>query len=1276
MNSMKINPTNHLTNQKNWPISIPLLLITLLLSFGLNQRTSAQTYTLSNAWTVANGTAHLANSANNRGVAYGAISNQVFVSTRTGAATGFIDVFDGTAGTLLSGSGGIAGANLGIDQVGVGDDGTLYGTPLDTGLNSTTGNLTLYSWTNWNSNPTPYSAYLSASGDAAVANFTGKRIGDTLTVTGAGTNTLILMGIGAQGTNFLLFHTSDGINFTPTAVFVPTGLPSTAGNIFGISFYTNGTFLVLPGANATSHNVFLVSYPANFASQSSVVGTVLGSAPTLTANLTTAINYSPAGQMLAVVQTASQTVNTNAIYSLTNFPTAASSLASTTVATPNSNGNATGGGALGGQGKTNYLYVLESNNGLQAYEIYFTLAALPPTITSQPTGATIYPPYTLTVSVSGTAPFAYQWQVTNSANAGSFSNIPGAITNFYTISAPLSTNFYRVIITNSVGSVTSSVVLVTTLNPVTNSAVSSLWRVNAGQQGYSFLPASGDATRGISYDTNSQNVVVSSSSGLYILNGNTGATNGSLSLSGAAFGGVFGGPDQVGIADDGAVYAGNLTANGQSVNFNLFRWSTPTNGATITAGSAAGGAVFSGDPGVVGASSTADRWGDYLAVRGAGLNTQILLASKGTNVALMTTGDGVNFSSSVIGVSGVPIGFAAGGISFGAGNTFWAKSYLGDLWEISFDPIALVGTVVFDYKNPSQFSSYIVGLGVDPINNILAGVNLSDNPNDMQLFELTGTSDSPLLFNQTFFGSVNGNGNDNAAVVIKYPRAYALDVNNGVVAVTYGVPSTTAPSISSPPASQSAYANVSAVTFSVSASGSLPLFYQWRFNSNNITGANSSSYMITNPPLSAAGYYDVVVHNIAGSITSAPPALLTLVIPTLSTVVTQLWTIPAGTYSFLDGSTYATRGLAYDTNTAQVLVADHNNIHLLAATNGSYLGDLGTTAVPTTGLNGWLFDQIGVSDDGTLYAANLVLAGTGFSIVSWPPGFGPNTQPTQFAYGNGTGGDPGNGSNDRWGDTMSVRGSGLNTQILIGSGGSSNVVLFTTTDGATFTPLLIAVTNIPPSATTPFSSGIAFGAGNTFWAKGGHFYDLRQVAFDPASGFGSVIQDFSAGTQVPNDLVGLSLDVSNNILAGVCLNDSPNDMQLYLLSGNSNAPALVDQAFFGSKNANAQDNGATVLKAGLGFGLDVNNGLVAISYGTPIPAPAVTLTSVAYAPGNVTINWNNVFNGHSYQVQYKNTLLDPSWINIGSPITTTNATASYTDTTASGATRFYRVISQ
>jgi hypothetical protein len=1244
------------------------LILTALLLTGLAHQATAQSWSLGGAWSAANGIGHLANNNENRGLAYSAVSNQVFVATRATATTGSIDVFDGTAGTLLSGSGGVTGANLGIDQIGIGDDGTLYGMPLATSVGS--GSPQIYSWTNWNS--TPYLAYSAASGDPVVTAFPSKRIGDTLAVSGSGVNTLILAGVGASA-GYVLFHTADGVNFTPTVITNITGLPSTAGNLIGIAFYTNNTFLVLPGSGASAHNVYVVSYPANFASQTGVTGTLLGSAGTFTTNSTYAMNYAPAGKMLAVASTASVAVNAVGIFNGTNLTAGAAQLATTNFATPNANANATGGAALGGQGKTNYLYVLESNNGVQAYTITFT-AAPQPVVLSGPSGGVTnaYPPQTLTVTASGALPIHYQWYV---ISGGTTNPIAGANTNFYTVTTPV-TNTYFVVVTNSVNSVTSSVVGLSLLTPVTNSVVSQLWSAPVGA--FSFLTTS-DNTRGLAYDTNSHRVVVasySSGSTLYLLDGNTGTNIGTMNMTGASFTGLLGGVDQVGVADDGAVYACNLVNAGGT--FLLYQWSAPTTGSSNLL-------AYSGDPG----SGSGDRWGDTMAVRGAGTNTQILLSSSskstsslGTNVVLFTTGDGTNFTPTLIAITNVPDGFANSAVAFGAGNTFWATRYNGDLYEVAFNLGTGTGGAVLDYTVGSKFPSAMTGVGVDPVNNILASINLSDVNNDLRLFQLTGTSDPPVMFDQAFFPSYNVNGNENAAIVMKYPRVYALDVDNGIVAVTYGVPATTAPNITTPPASVTAYTNDPAVTLSVTVSGSLPLYYQWQFNGTNIAGATSQSYTLHYPPLSDAGSYDVVVHNVAGAQTSTPPAVLTLVVPVTSTVITQLWTVPAGLSSlpFLDASSYNTRGLAYDPSTTNLLVADHENIYVLSTANGinsvtnGVAFDLNTAGLPT--YDTFPLDQIGVADDGVVYGANLALTASGdqFAIYSWPS-VSADAAPA-FAYGtSASGGDPGSGSGDRWGDTMSVRGAGAGTQILLGSYNGTNVVLFTTPDGINFTPNLIPVTT--PGVPAGFCSlGIAFGAGNTFWAKGGHYYNLRQVSFDTNAWTGTVLQTFNAGTQVPNDLTGLGVDAAANVLAGVCFNDTPNDLQLYQLSGNTNPPALFDQAFFGSDNANAQENAVTTLKGGLGFALDVNNGLAAISYGVPA-APAVTITSVSYQPGTgVTINWNNCFTNHSYQVVYKNALTSGSWTPLGSPVAAAGPTASFTDTSALPAARYYRVQSE
>jgi hypothetical protein len=62
-------------------------------------------------------------------------------------------------------------------------------------------------------------------------------------------------------------------------------------------------------------------------------------------------------------------------------------------------------------------------------------------------------------------------------------------------------------------------------------------------------------------------------------------------------------------------------------------------------------------------------------------------------------------------------------------------------------------------------------------------------------------------------------------------------------------------------------------TFSVTASGSAPLVYQWNFNGTNILTANCSSLTLTNVQLNQAGNYDVLVTNNYGSILSSNAVL-------------------------------------------------------------------------------------------------------------------------------------------------------------------------------------------------------------------------------------------------------------------------------------------------------------------------------------------------------------------------------------------------------------------
>lgn len=117
------------------------------------------------------------------------------------------------------------------------------------------------------------------------------------------------------------------------------------------------------------------------------------------------------------------------------------------------------------------------------------------------------------------------------------------------------------------------------------------------------------------------------------------------------------------------------------------------------------------------------------------------------------------------------------------------------------------------------------------------------------------------------------------------------------ISVAGGTPATL-PVIATQPVSRTVNVGAS-VTFSVTATGDPAPSYQWRKDTTAINGASSASYTIAAANLADAGSYDVLVHNAAGSVTSAA-AVLT-VQPLASTV--PVFTLQPVSHDVTAGST-------------------------------------------------------------------------------------------------------------------------------------------------------------------------------------------------------------------------------------------------------------------------------------------------------------------------------------------------------------------------------------
>ena len=69
-------------------------------------------------------------------------------------------------------------------------------------------------------------------------------------------------------------------------------------------------------------------------------------------------------------------------------------------------------------------------------------------------------------------------------------------------------------------------------------------------------------------------------------------------------------------------------------------------------------------------------------------------------------------------------------------------------------------------------------------------------------------------------------------------------------------------------------------SFSVTATGSAPLYYQWQLNGSAIVGATNSALVLTNLTPAQSGDYSAIVFNAAGSTVSSNAALVILYPPT------------------------------------------------------------------------------------------------------------------------------------------------------------------------------------------------------------------------------------------------------------------------------------------------------------------------------------------------------------------------------------------------------------
>jgi Leucine-rich repeat (LRR) protein len=289
---------------------------------------------------------------------------------------------------------------------------------------------------------------------------------------------------------------------------------------------------------------------------------------------------------------------------------------------------------------------------------------------------------------------------------------------------------------------------------------------------------------------------------------------------------------------------------------------------------------------------------------------------------------------------------------------------------------------------------------------------------------------------------------------------YTVVVSNVMGSVTSTPPAVLTvnllPTITTPPQSQAVNAGNN-VTFNVVASGAGPLSYQWQFNSSAILLATNASLTLTNVQPANAGNYTVVVSNVAGSVTSMPPAVLTVNLPPTITTPPQSQTVNAGTNVTFNVVATGTGLLGYQWQF-----------------NGASIGGANGTSLTLTNVqpaNGGSYTVV-VSDQ----AGSVTSAPPAVLTVNVPPVITTQPQGQTVIAGNNvsfnvvaTGTAP---LSYQWRFNGGVIAGATNSSLTLtnvqpASAGIYAVVVSNVSGNVTSTPPAVLIVNVPPTITGP-----------------------------------------------------------------------------------------------------------------------------------------------------------------------------------------------------------------
>ncbi len=274
-------------------------------------------------------------------------------------------------------------------------------------------------------------------------------------------------------------------------------------------------------------------------------------------------------------------------------------------------------------------------------------------------------------------------------------------------------------------------------------------------------------------------------------------------------------------------------------------------------------------------------------------NVVAISTAGGYSVALKTDGTAVGWGSDPWNELGVPSDL---GPIVAVSLTDWDRAIVAlksdgtvRAWGYQHSPVLNVPAGLTDVKAIAAGGNHVLALKVD-------GTLVAWGPNDSGPTSIP-TGMSAVQAVDAGYGHVLALKNDGQVVAwgrnddgqTTLPegltQVVALGAGERFSVALRDATADTIPSITVPPASL-AVSETGTATFSVTATGSVPLSYQWRKDGTNLSGATSPTLTLANVTAADEGNYDVVVSNHLGSATSASAALTIHPLPSVATVGT------------------------------------------------------------------------------------------------------------------------------------------------------------------------------------------------------------------------------------------------------------------------------------------------------------------------------------------------------------------------------------------------------